>query len=331
MSSLTFRVTDLAGGQASIAVPVSTTQAPVGTPLYKKDWEDGLVDSGGWGHQAADSLCGGTLPCFSGGIGRGTISVDTTTSDTGTKSGKFTLPASSGSDSRFSQPSRMAAEMLHPRHPDMGVDDYYSQAFRIPTGFTSPYDAGGALCQMNYPGFPPFGLGASNNYPSGTGPLCVYSYCLSGQYRSASDATDYSGGPRSAGYAARGAFSGIPGPYYMIAPGELVFNQWYEVILHVRWSVDYDGIIEGWIRPRGTSAWTQKFSHGPWDAAFCTFPFDDTHIATTGWERPAIRSNVQTTNDKFGLYQGTVNAIRYVNQDSYARNPDFPTAAAQFG
>jgi len=304
---------------------------PPGTILYQKNFEDGSIDSGGWGHQDYLTLCGSD-PCYNGGIRRGLITIETTTPDQGTKRGKFFLPTDPGASPPLSSSFRVQCECLHIRKPDTGTHSWYASAFMVPTGFTPQQDGGCNILQLNYTGIAPsLNIAITNVYSGGTtGNPSVIAWIQSGQIISFSNPTDFSGLPRGAGFAARGVFTSIPGPWYLVERDTLVRDQWYEVLLHVYNSVDFDGIFEAWIRPKGGS-WTQKFSYGPSDVGFCTLPYDDTHAISTGWERSSIRANFPDTNDKFGAYNGidTVNN-NIIYHDSFARATGRPAAETSF-
>ena len=300
---------------AATAVVVAPPSAPsppsLGSVLYGKTFEDGLALSGGWDVQ--DST---TVPDTSG-IHRGKITADNTTSDAGSWSGRFDLPAYTA--------ERTAAEVLHERFADPGVDDYYAQAFRFNDfAWGDCQNQGLSLGQYNYQGINGSPLALAAQCGTGYGATAtnlksVFVLVNSGNCADATGCPYYSGGPVGAGYASRGMPD--PGPYYILSPGNVQLSVWYEVVIHIHWTAGTDGVVEAWIRKRGDSSFTKAFSHS---GGFPTLQWGGPNAISVG-----SLSNYGT-NDKFGAYRGPdPNPLR-LWQDSFCRATTFDAAATCF-
>jgi hypothetical protein len=270
--------------------------------LYGKKWEDGLLDSGGWGHQCVDTVAAEL----------GKITVDSSTSDSGGYSGRFDLPAATG---------QRSCEFLHNRHPDPGTDDYYADAVRFPSGYRVSTSQDDALDQFNYQG-----INASDIFfsahGSGSG-LSVYVVVNSGTC-TAGGCPYYSGQPVGGGFACRGIPSDKCGPYYVLAPGKVVFDTWYEIIVHVHWTLGTDGVIEAWYRKKGDTGWSQAFSHSG------GFPTLQTGTIFNGTVITAQNIENYSDVDKFGQYEGGDSITTSVYHDNWCRATSFDSAASCF-
>lgn len=278
---------------------------PVGDVLASKTWEDGLENSQGFAQQCENIA-------DVAGLHRGTLTTDTSTSDTGSVSGKFVLPTYTG--------GRTACELLYSRHPNRGTDEYYAQSFKF-----GDFEWGDcqnqslSLSQLNYQGISGMPLGLSGQCGKGLGaafqPLpSLYVLVNSGNCDSGS-CPFYSGTPVGGGYSSRGMPT--PGPYYLVQPGDVQTGVWYQTVLHVRWTDALDGVIEGWIKKKGEPTFVRKFSYS---GGFPTLQWGK------GWSFPA--NDGSTTNDKIGAYRGPDAAPTTIWQDSFCRATTFEAAAA---
>jgi len=287
---------------------VGASSVALGSMLFGKDFEDGTVVSGGWVVQ--DS----TTVTDTSGIHRGKVYADNTSSSGGTWSGRLDLPAYTS--------GRTAAELLHARMASPGVDDYYAQAFKFNDFAWGACDGQGlSLAQYNYEGINGAPLALNAQCATGYGSTAttlksVYLLVNSGSCAS-SGCPYYSGTPVGGGYASRGMPDA--GPYYVLSPGNVQLNVWYQVVIHVRWTTGTDGIVEAWIKKKGDSSFTKAFSSGS------GFP-------TLQWGGP---NNVSVsslssygTNDKFGAYRGPDSMPLKLWQDSFCRATSFDAAAS---
>lgn len=294
---------------AATAVVSTSPTLPAGTVLFKKQWEDGLKESEGWGSQDSSNVADTTS------IHRGTIAPDSSTSDTGTTSGRFVLPAYTG--------GRTAAEMLHSRISGNHVHDWYAMSIRF--GDYNWGSLGGqdlSLGQFNYANIngSPGHLSAYGSSASNAG--VYYLVNAGGPAPTGTPTPYYSGTPVGGGFASRGM--PVPGPYYVLRPGTVQLNTWYEIIIHTYWTTDLDGIVEAWFRVKGSSVWSRAFSYSggfptlQWGANESGYNVTPSNIATIG------------TNDKFGAYRGASAGTTSVYHDSFCRATNFDAAAGCF-
>jgi hypothetical protein len=308
---------------AATAVVSTSPTLPAGTLLFMKQWEDGLKESEGWGSQDSSNVADTTS------LHRGTINSDSSIADTGSRSGKFVLPSFGG---------RRAAEMLHSRVSGNRIHDYYAFAWR--TGdFNWGNDQPVSFAQFNYSNIngSPGALSAQGHVGSGgvntqAGASLHYLLASGGPTYSGVPTPYYSGTPVGSGYAAH-APSGqppLPGPtpWYIRPPGTILANTWYEIIIHVYWTTDLNGIVEAWWRLKGNSAWNLAFSHGPWDGAFPTLQWGHNE---SGYVVTPDNIGGIGTNDKFGMYTGASAATSTVWHDNFCRATSFGAAASCVG
>jgi len=301
-----------ASSAATDAVSGLSPSVPTGTTIFQKQWEDGLKVSEGWGAQDSSTVTS------TASIQRGTINPDSTTSDRGNIGGRFDLPAYSGGNT--------AAELLHPRLADPGVNDYYAEAVKF-----ADFNWGNceqqplSLAQYNFAGVNGSPLALSGQCGTGYGSSAttlksLYLLVNSGNCPTSGGCPFFSGTPVGGGYASRG----VPdkGPYYFVSPGGVELNVWYELIVHVYWTTGLDGVVEGWVRKQGDASFTKVFSHSG------GFP-------TLQWGGPngvsAASLSNYGTNDKFGAYRGPNPNPLKLWQDSFCRATSFSAAASCFG
>lgn len=281
---------------------------PPGTILEQKDWEDGLVNSQGFGNQCSPVVADTTT------IHRGTVANVSTSADTGSRSGSFTLPAYTG--------GRTACEVLHARTPRRDTDEFYAQSFK----FSDHAWEGLSLGQYNYQSIcgSPFFISGSHyigaDRVEDKAHASVYALINSGFIEGAAGtgcgsigAPYYSGQPRGAGFACRGLGAQC-GPLYFLPQGTIDLNVWYEIITHIRWASDNTGVVEGWVKKKGDASFVKKFAV--------------TGVPTLqwgqGWSFPA--NDGSTTNDKFGGYREPSGSSTTIGQDSFCVATTFDAA-----
>ena len=279
----------------------TTTTAPTGTVRYRENWESGTLDTANWGHQCRDNLASG------GGITRGTVTPTTADASSGSWSGRIDLPADTV--------NRQACEFLHSRLVDPNTDDYYALAVKFPTNWQEPSTAfwGMSVAQFNYEGInsSPLGLTAhADNVtivvnsgacpPSGVAPGCPY----------------YSG---NGGDAPRG----MAGPLLAIPKGQLALGVWHQLVVHVRWTLGTDGVLEVWHRVRG----------GTWSKTVSMSGVPTLQTGTTFNGTVLTASNLATWQDvdKFGLYRGPSSFAIPVWFDDWCRATTFSASVSCLG
>jgi hypothetical protein len=73
----------------------------------------------------------------------------------------------------------------------------------------------------------------------------------------------------------------MPCLLYILQPGEVKFGTWYEVLIHVYWTTDTDGVLEAWIREKGQSSFVKKLDLGPVGSSHVTqFNFPTLQLGT---------------------------------------------------
>jgi hypothetical protein len=283
--------------------------------LYKKNWENGLIDSGSWSHQAADTQAG-----IVNGIVYGKISTGSATADRGVRAGKFSLPANGS--------YRQGAMMLHGRAVMNGSDEWFAMAYYFPRGWrTALASPGGGKHSLN--------LGCPNYYsvnscmvsvsarpksmftlinsgacpPSGVAPGCPW-------YSSTPDGGNYS---KCRGFTRRRC-----GPFYIIGPGDLTLNVWHEIIMHVYYTLDRNGVVQFWHRIKGSSSWKRTVS--------VTGGFPTLQTGSTAFGKTVTKSNIDgwQSTDQFGLYRAPASKGITLWVDNWCRATSFASAARCF-
>jgi hypothetical protein len=102
----------------------------------------------------------------------------------------------------------------------------------------------------------------------------------------------------------------MPGPLYIIPPGKLQRGVWHEIVYHVYWTPDANGIVEGWWRVKGETSFTKTLSIGPPGQGYAVsanFPTLQTGTNDTGQviTRDRLAANdptIKDSQDKFGQY-----------------------------
>jgi hypothetical protein len=247
--------------------PVSTTtgSTTTGSVGFTGDWETGNISQWTWGAQCSNYGDSYTL----NQPNRGTLNLVTSPVSQGTYAARVDLPAYSSGN---------ACEVLRKRTLNLSSDDYYSLDYYFPDNWQEPSSEGWgmAIAQFNYQKIwgPPIGLFAHQDHVR----LVTQSgYC--NDYQSASPGCTYS--------------SGISGnlPETDIVPrGKLVRGRWIQLVVHVRWAKDGTGVLEGWYRYRGDSAWIKTV--------------DQRGYPTVQWSSTDSASTDAVTCDKLGAYRG---------------------------
>lgn len=312
----------------SLGLPTVAGPPPTdGVVIYKKDWNDGNVNDGFWGFQNPNA------------VHTGNVVADNTVSGSGAYSGRFDIPADTG--------SRQAAEMLGKSgnagggsFPDAqrfaippNVDDYYFGEFRIDS-----YDIPDAeICQFNYESIngPPCALHISTytGLTTQAADKAHMSLCIlvnagenaqTGIYSGNSKIPYYSGLPQGGGFAAHGMPAGLSGPWYMKAVNTMDLNTWYQWVIHIKWTADLNGVVEGWIRTRGETTWQQPVSKS---GAFPTAQYGWSFDGTSYTNASSLTSYGST--DKFGCYRAPASTSIHVYHDNWGRATGFGAAAAE--
>jgi hypothetical protein len=296
------------GGQA----PAART----GTVLYKKAWEDGVIDSEGWSHQGADSFS--TNPF--NGILYGAISAGSTVADRGTMAGKFSLPANIS--------YWQGAMMLHSRTVKNGSDEWFAMAYYFPRGWPAALtDPDGTKHSLSV-GCPNYYSVNSCIVSVSARPRSMFTLINSGACPASSVAPGcpwYSATPDGGNYSACRGFTGSRcGPLYIVRPGHLRLNVWHEIIMHVYYTLDDNGVVEFWHRVKGHSSWRKVVSV----SGFPTLQTGPTAFRTTV---TASNINGWSSTDQFGLYRGPEASTATLWVDNWCRATSFDSAASCFG
>jgi hypothetical protein len=101
---------------------------------------------------------------------------------------------------------------------------------------------------------------------------------------------------------------------HIIPRGTHLAGTWEQFIVHVHHAADASGLVQGWWRPRGTSAWTQtvKLSGYP----------------TVQWTPGHPLDANDGTVDKIGAYRGASNFPISIWQDGFCVATSFSAAAS---
>jgi len=282
--------------------------------LYGKNWEDGLIDSGGWWHQTGDN----TGCPNADGICYGSLSVSTASADSGARSGQISLPANTS--------NRQAVVVMHNRTVQNNQDEWYASAVMFPTGWRT-------------------GMTLADGTTSATGLFCPNYYSVNGCLNNVDATRDAiyvqfnagdcslsgtgSGCPYYMGNPfwptiCRGYSSSLCGMHYIVPPGSLKENVWYEILFHVYYTLDTSkGVTQAWVREKGQSAWSLKVDvhEGP------TLQTGPTAFGTTV---TASNINGWPSTDRMLLYRPPASSPVSVLEDNWCRATTFDAAASCF-
>jgi hypothetical protein len=283
-----------------------------GTILYEKSWEDGLIDSDSWMHQAEDTLKG-----VVNGIVYGTVSVRTGLR--GNRFGEFSLPAN--------RSDRQGAMMLRSRKVTNGSDEWFAMAYYFPTNWPAAgTSSGGTKMSIS--------LGCPNYYSVNAcqvavlaRPRSMFTLINAGACPLSGVAPGcpwYSATPDGGNYSRCRGFKGKQcGPLYIVRPGKLKLNVWHEIIMHVYYTLDHNGVVEFWHRVKGPrSRWRKTVSVS---GGFPTLQTGPTSFGTT-----VTRSNLDgwPSTDQFGLYRWPNDSPATLRADNWCRATSFAAAAS---
>jgi hypothetical protein len=285
-----FLVRTVASGVASAPtayswqVSASPTPLSTGSVSFTGDWETGNISQWTWGAQCSNVGDSNTL----GQPNRGTLNLVTSPVAQGTYAAKIDLPAYNGGN---------ACETLRKRTLNLGSDDYYGIDYYFPDNWQEPSSAGWGMgiAQFNYQLVwgTPVGLFAHGDHVR----LVTQSgYC--NDYLSANPGCTYS--------------SGVGGnlPEAAVVPrGKLVRGRWIQIVVHVRWSKDGTGVVEGWYRYRGDAAWNKTV--------------DQRGYPTVQWSSSQPAPTDQVTSDKVGAYRGAATFPLSIWNDNFRVGSSF--------
>jgi hypothetical protein len=282
--------------------------------LYGKNWEDGLIDSGGWGHQDND-----TLSCpYSNGICYGDVSNVTAAADGGTHSGRISLPANTS--------YRQGVTVLHNRTVQNHQDEWFAAAVMFPTGWkaamTNPdgsTNATGLFCPNYYSV-----NGCTDNVNASNNSIYVLFNAGACPASGVSPGCPYYMGNALWPAVCRGFSTSQCGMHYIVQPGALKENVWYEIIFHVYYTLDLNGVVQAWHREKGQSSWSLDVNV---QGAFPTLQTGPTSFGTTV---TASNINGWSSTDQIILYRPPAsNAVSSYN-DNWCRATSFAAAASCF-
>jgi hypothetical protein len=207
---------------------------PVGTVYFKANFESGNIDAD-WLY-VADEFHGTVDPNYNHG-----------------RAYLITSPAASGSfATRFELDAdttkRQRVDMVTPNYTvALGQEYYYSQEFRVPSGWTQPasdYVIGQYVGQQ--PGVggggPPAIVQIGSNFVR-----FVIQTGLSAQ----NGTPPFNNGGSPSG--------GVP-ITYLVPIGSMNVDTWHQTILRVRIATNSTGIFQGWWRRRGEATWNEQFN-----------------------------------------------------------------------
>ena len=253
-----------------------------GSPVFKGDFEGGNISP--W-----QSTPLGGAQCLNYGVPsdsnetRGNLFVVTDTVAGGNYAGRFDLPAASKNN---------ACELLRGRTVAMD-DEWYSMDVRFPGDWQEPSPAGWgmSLAQFNFENIwgTPLSVSAHANYVGLTlnAGLCT-------PVTSSKPSCQYSSG-----------IGGNVASQSIIPSSDFSTGIWHQLLIHVKWTNGGDGIVEGFHRLRGQTAWTQTVK-------FIGYPT----LQRTATFTPTASD---VTVDKIGAYRGAASFPLSVWQDNFCQ------------
>ena len=204
------------------------------------------------------------------------------------RAARIDLPAYNGGN---------ACEALRKRTLNLGSDDYYGIDYYFPDNWQEPSSAGWGMgiAQFNYQLVwgAPIGLFAHGDHVR----LVTQSgYC--NDYQSSNPGCTHS--------------SGVGGnlPETDVVPrGRLVRGRWIQIVVHVRWTKDGTGVVEGWYRYRGDATWNKTV--------------DQRGYPTVQWSSSQPAPTDQVTSDKVGAYRGAATFPLSIWNDNFRVGSSF--------
>jgi hypothetical protein len=305
-------------GQAGVELPRdpatgSATGSATGTVLYEKSWQDGLVDSGSWMHQAGDTLTG-----VVNGIVYGTVSVGS--NGRGNRFGEFLLPPNRN--------YRQAAMMLHSRTVANGSDEWFAMGFYFPKSWPAALTSANGRKNSISLGCPNYYSVNSCEVSVSARPHSMFTLINSGACPASGVAPGcpwYSATPDGGNYSrCRGFRESQCGPLYIVRPGKLKLNVWHQIIMHVYYTLEDNGRVEFWHRLRRDSRWQKTVSVS---GGFPTLQTGPTSFGTT-----VTRSNIDgwPSTDQFGIYRWPDDGPASLRVDDWCRASTFRSAESCF-
>jgi hypothetical protein len=264
----------------------------------------GSPGGGGAGTSAANAFVGnfetgnvkpwqatrlGGVQCLNYGLAsnsdaaRGTLSVVNDHVAGGAYSGRFDLPPAS---------TPGACELLRGRTIGMG-DEWYSMEVRFPDNWQEPSKAGWgmAIAQLNFENVWGFPVGVIAHADSVD---LVLQSGLCNSYKSGSPGCQFSSG-----------IQGNVPRQHIIPPADFSTSTWHQLLIHVKWTNGNDGVIEGFHRVRGQTAWIPTVSYRGYPTLQRTSTY--TPVAS------------DRTTDKIGAYRGPSDFPISIWQDNFCQ------------
>jgi Polysaccharide lyase len=236
-----------------------------GTVFFRSDWRDGTAQWN-WGAQCKPWMSDSN---------RGEISISRTSRTRDTYIARFSLAA-----------GEAACEVLRKRTVNLGGDEYYAIRIRFPKDWVEPGPWGAAVAQFNYAalGGPPVGLYAHARR--------MDVVVLAGEVR-----WPGCNGP-SQGCEDREQFNNTNGRGRggTAIPDGMRLGVWHELVVHVHWATDSNGVVDVWHRVQGTRRWDHTYHVSG--------------VPTMQWAPCCLRADgtnadgsTEFTSDKIGIYR----------------------------
>jgi hypothetical protein len=288
--------------------------ARTGTVLYEKSWDDGQIDSGSWMHQAGDTLTG-----VVNGIVYGTISASNAAAHTGGRSGRFSVPANTS--------YRQGAMMLHNRTVKNGSDEWFAMAYYFPKSWPAALTDANGTRHGSSIGCPNYYSVNSCMVSVSARPRSMFTLINSGACPASGVSPGcpwYSATPDGGNFSRCRGFTGAQcGPLYIVRPGHLKLKVWHEIIMHVYYTLENNGVVQFWHRIKGQSSWRKAVS-------VSGFPTLQTGPTAFGKTVTASNINDWPSTDQFGLYRGPGAKPATLWADNWCRATSFDSAASCF-
>ena len=281
------------GGRIATVSATTAACAPFGSgsgerALFTGDFESGNISP--W--TGAQCLNNGLSS--DSDVTRGDLYVVNDVVAKGTYGGRFDLPASS---------TRSACELLRRRSIAMD-EEWYSMEIRLPNNWREPSSAGWgmSLAQLNFENIwgAPVSVAAHGNFVDLTlnSGLCTV-------FTSSNPSCQYSSGVQGS----------LP-QQHIIPSSAFSTGTWHQLLIHVKWTTGNDGVLEGFHRLRGESAWTKTVELRGYPTLQRTSTY--TPVAS------------DRTADKIGAYRGIADFPVSVWQDNFCQATSRAAAEACF-
>lgn len=284
-----------------------------------------------YGYNFADPVA--IPPGWGWGDSNNTLALDTSTFWSAPASARFTVQAGT-----------YRAELFSPDQADVicnRCDYYYNLTYMIPSGFNIQDGAGiSHLLQINQESMQGNSSGAilvtlGTKIAGAASQPWLGIVSEGGDQRLFPNGDYYSGSPQWAGSCGQCRPAGWPGaPFYIQGPGTIAAGQWYQVVIHVHWTTDSDGVLEVWLRPKGGTL-AKVVDLGPvGHSSQFNFPTLEWGYQTTGcggqlYDTSNIDGLRNCTADEPGQYVGnheTLTASVTVWEDNFCKATSFDVA-----